>query len=410
MTLSYDPLDEAFLANPYPTYALLRDQDPVHHHAATDEVPELWALSRFADIWESVRTPGDFSSAQGLTFYPDEIGQLGLPPNLVMLDPPVQTRLRALIGRGFTPKRVEQLEGTIREFVRRQLLSIGERAGEGERVDLHQEFSSTIPTFMLAELFGVAEEDRLRFGPWVHALTAIQNDGFRIGQLDGKGAVAELLTYFTEQIASRRQSPSDDLLGSLVAAELDGERLSDWDILGFCFVVVAGGSDTTASLISHGIALLSERPDQRELLVKDPTLISNALIEFLRLESSVQGLCRTTTRDVTLHDTTIPAGQKVMMLYGSANRDPREFGDSADVLDVRRTIPRHLAFSSGPHFCIGSHLARLQAKIAFEELLALHPHVSVDTAAGERHRSPFVRGWVSLPAGNFSTPDGPAAG
>lgn len=404
MSLRYDPLDIEFLANPYPTYAMLRDHDPVHHHAETDAVPEFWALSRFSDIWEAVRAPESFSSAQGLTFYPDEIDHLGLPPNLVMLDPPVQTSLRALIGRAFTPKRVAQLEGTIRDFARRQLMSLGERAAAGEEVDFHQDFSSTIPTYMLAELFGVAAEDRTRFGPWVHALTAIQNDGFRIGQLDGKGAVAELLTYFSSQIEDRRRSPADDLLGALVAAELDGERLTDWDILGFCFVVVAGGSDTTASLISHGIALLTERPDQRELLLADPSLIPNALIEFLRLESSVQGLCRTTTNDITVQDTPIPAGQKVMMLYGSANRDPREFGDDAAVLDVRRTIPRHLAFSSGPHFCIGSHLARLQARVAFEECLALQPHLSVDVAAGERHRSPFVRGWTSLPAGNLALP------
>ena len=166
--------------------------------------------------------------------------------------------------------------------------------------------------------------------------------------------------------------------------------------------MVAGGSDTTASLISHGIALLTDRPDQRALLVEDPALISNALIEFLRLESSVQGLCRTTIQDVTIRGTTIPAGEKVMMLYGSANRDPREFGDAADQLDVRRDIPRHLAFSSGPHFCIGSHLARLQARVSFEELLALHPNISVDVAAAERHRSPFVRGFVSLPAHGFA--------
>lgn len=399
--LRYDPLDLAFLANPYPTYAWLRDEDPVHHHAGTDEVPSFWALSRFGDIWDAVRSQQDFSSAQGLTFYPDEIDNLGLPPNLVMLDPPVHTQRRALIGRGFTARRTADLEGIIRAFARRQLTELGERADAGENIDLHQEFSSTIPTYVLAELFGVAEEDRLRFGPWVQALTSIQNDGLRVGKLDGKGAIAEMMTYFSEQIEQRRRVPADDLIGALVAAEIDGERLTDWDILGFCFVVVAGGSDTTASLISHGIALLTERPDQRALLVDDPTLITNALVEFLRLESSVQGLCRTTIRDVTIHDTTIPAGQKVMMLYGSANRDPREFGDDAEKLDVRRQIPRHLAFSSGPHFCIGSHLARLQAKIAFEEILAMYPDLTVDVEAGERHRSPFVRGFVRLPAHNF---------
>jgi cytochrome P450 len=213
--------------------------------------------------------------------------------------------------------------------------------------------------------------------------------------------MAEMLAYFTEMIAARRARPTDDLLGALVAAELDGERLTDWDILGFCFVVVAGGSDTTASLISHAVTLIDEAPDQRRLLVEDPDLIPGALLEFLRLESSVQGLARTTLADVEVDGVTIPAGQKVMMLYAAANRDPREFGDTADRLDVRREIPRHLAFSSGPHFCVGSHLARLQARIAVEELLAAHPEVSLDVGAGRRHESAFVRGWISLPVAHL---------
>jgi cytochrome P450 len=147
--------------------------------------------------------------------------------------------------------------------------------------------------------------------------------------------------------------------------------------------------------------LLDGAPDQRRLLHDDPALISSGLVEFLRLESSVQGLARTTTRDVTIHGVTIPAGDKVMMLYGAANRDPREFGDTADRLDLHRSITRHLAFSSGPHFCIGNHLAKLQARVALEELLAAHPQVSVDPAAGTRHESAFVRGWVSLPVADL---------
>jgi cytochrome P450 len=143
--------------------------------------------------------------------------------------------------------------------------------------------------------------------------------------------------------------------------------------------------------------LLGEAPDQRRLLLDDPGLIPGSLLEFLRLESSVQGLARTTLADVEIDGVTIPAGRKVMMLYAAANRDPREFGATADRLDVRRHIPRHLSFSSGPHFCIGSHLARLQARVALEELLAAHPWVAVDPAAGRRHESAFVRGWLSLP-------------
>ena len=407
-TLVYDPLDPGFLADPYPAFAHLREHDPVHHHPGDHRAPAFWALSRFDDVWDAVRRPELFSSANGLTFFDDEIGQLGIPPTMVMLDPPVQTQLRSLIGRGFTPKRVTVLEDRIRTFVRDRLDELDTRVAEGLPVDLHQHFSSTVPPYVTAELLGVPVSDQGRFGPWVHALTQLQNDGFALDAnaagADGHGALtamAEMMEYFTAAIAARRTEPRDDLLGALVAAEItDGSgthRLSDWDILGFCFVVVAGGTDTTASLISHAIALLGEAPDQRRLLLEDPTLVGSSLMEFLRLESSVQGLARTTTGDVEIAGVTIPAGEKVMMLYAAANRDPREFGPTADLLDVRRPITRHLSFSSGPHFCIGNHLAKLQARVALEELLHRHPQITVDVAAGTRHPSAFVRGWLSLP-------------
>jgi len=390
--VSYDPFDPEFLRDPYPSYAWLRDHSPVHHQPKTAEAPSFWALSRFDDIWDAVREPEVFSSAKGLTFFPDEIGQLGLAPTIVMMDPPRQTQLRGLIGRGFTPKRVAELEHTIRAFARDRARDVADGA-----TDLHQDFSSTIPTFVLAELLGVPHQDRVRFAPWVRALTDLQNDAFGSAAEAGMAVIAEMFEYFTAAISEQRRSPSDDLIGALVQADVDGERLTDWDILGFCFVMVAGGSDTTASLISHGISLLTDEPEQRRLLLADPSLLPAALVEFLRLESSVQGLCRETTRDVTIRRTTIPAGQKVLMLYGAANRDPREFGPTADRLDIRRDVGRHLAFSSGPHFCIGNHLARLQARVALEELLAAVPQIAVDASAGTRQPSVFVRGWESLP-------------
>jgi cytochrome P450 family 130 len=407
----FDPLEPAFQVDPYPGYAWLRDHEPVHHHPGDHRAPAFWALSRFEDVWQAVRRPEIFSSASGLTFFRDEIGQLGLPPTIVMLDPPVQTRLRALIGRGFTPRRVQHLEDRLRTFVRERIHATTQAGVEGAPVDLHTDFSGTIPTWVLAELFGLPEADRERFGPWVQTLTRLQNDGFDTGSLmdgpsgssgseaaAGVAAVGEMFEYFSAAIAAARKDPGDDLLGALVSAEIDGERLSDWDILGFCFVVVAGGADTTASLISHTVLLTGEDMTQRELLLADPTLVPDALVECLRLESSVQGLARTTLENVQVDGVEIPAGEKVLMLYGSANRDPREFGETADRLDVRRQVQRHLAFSSGPHFCIGNHLARLQARVAIEELFAAHPHITVDRDSGQRHVSAFVRGWLSLPA------------
>ena len=414
-TTLFDPLDPAFLADPYPGYAWLRDHDPVHLHPPDHRAPAFWALSRFEDVWQAVRRPEVFSSASGLTFFEDEIGQLGLPPTIVMLDPPVQTRLRALIGRGFTPRHVTRLEQCIRDFVRGRLTEMARRAADGEPVDLHTELSSAVPTYVLAELFGLPEADRARFAPWVQTLTRLQNEGFDTSALttdDGQDpnaaagvqAVGEMFEYFSGKIADARNDPGDDLLGRLVVAEIDGEQLGDWDILGFCFVVVAGGADTTAGLISHTVLLTGQQMDQREAVLADPSLLPGALVECLRYESSVQALARTTTEDVEVAGVRIPSGEKVLMLYGSANRDPCEYGETADRLDVRREVSRHLAFSSGPHFCIGNHLARLQAKVAVEELFAAHPHVTVDPEAGQRHESAFVRGWVSLPAHGLSRP------
>ena len=167
--------------------------------------------------------------------------------------------------------------------------------------------------------------------------------------------------------------------------------------------MVAGGNDTTGNLISHGVMLLDCDHASRERLVAAPELIPSALVEFLRLESSVQGLARCVTRPVTVCGVDIDEGTKVMMLFGSANRDEREFGDDADRLDITRDVKRHLAFSSGAHFCIGSHFAKLQARVAFEQLLARQPHIGVDVEAGTRLHSSFTRGWLSLPATGLAT-------
>ncbi|MGI8330273.1 cytochrome P450 [Actinomadura scrupuli] len=391
----YDPFDPSFQDDPYPTYRAMRDDQPVYRH----EKLGFWALSRFGDIWDAIRRPEVFSSASGLTFYPDEIGTLGLAPTIVMLDPPRHTQLRALVGHGFTARRVRELEDGVRAFVVDRITEMGRKAADGEPVDLHQDLSSPLPTFVLAGLLGVPGTDRDRFDPWVRALVGIQDGGFTLDVITtAMDAVGEMFGYFGDLITRRRDEPADDLISALIAAEIDGERLTDWDILGFCFVIVAGGNDTTGNLISHAVMLLDRDHRQRELLAGDPSLIPNALLEFLRLEGSVQSLGRTTTEPVEIHGVRIPEGAKVMMLYGSANRDEREFGATADRLDVTRSIPRHLGFAAGPHFCVGSHLARLQARIALEELLARQPGIGVDTGRATRLASAFTRGWQSLPA------------
>src|SRR4051794_24600053 len=226
-TSMFDPLDPAFVADPYAGYAELREHDPAPPPPPARRAPAFWALSRFEHVWDAVRRPEVFSSASGLTFFRDEIGQLGLPPTIVMLDPPVQTRLRALIGRAFTPRHVARLEDDIRAFVRGRIEEMTRRASDGEVVDLHAEYSSAVPTWVLAELFGLPEADRERFGPWVQTMTRLQNDGFDANALVGDTGsnadaaagvqvIGEMFEYFTAAIAAARTQPGDDLLGRLV--------------------------------------------------------------------------------------------------------------------------------------------------------------------------------------------------
>lgn len=402
----FDPFDPAFLRNPYPAYAELRAHDPVHFHPAdpAHDRPEFFALSRYEDIVAAVRAPEDFSSANGLTFYADEIAALGLAPTLVMMDPPEHSLKRRLVASGFSPRRVAQTEDTIREFARGRLGEIADRAASGEAIDIHTGYSTTIPTFVLGFLLGIPAADRHLLDPWVTALTTIQDNGFAFGGLGTSAvdAVADMFEYFGALIADRRAELGagtevpDDLITGLLRAEYEGEHLTDWDVLGFCFVIVAGGNDTTGNLISHTIAQLTEYPDQRAEVAADPALIPGALLECLRRESSVQALARTTTRELRISDVIIPKGVKVMMYYGSGNRDEREFGADAAELDIHREFISHLAFSQGPHFCIGSHFAKLQARVALEELYEKFPTISADAGRADRIESPFTRGFKNL--------------
>jgi cytochrome P450 len=218
------------------------------------------------------------------------------------------------------------------------------------------------------------------------------------GYEDGTaGALIDLYSFFTEQIERRRRTPGEDMISALLAADPEGVGLTAEEILGYMFVMIAGGNDTAIGLLAGGAELLANNPDQRSRLLADPTLVPNAVEELLRLTSPVQGLCRVSTRDVTLHDTTLPRGSRVLLCYAAANRDPREFGDDAEQLNVSRNIQRHVALSSGPHFCLGAAAARLQGRVVFEELLASCPNFYVDSARGTYSNGAFTRRHETLP-------------
>ncbi len=389
----YDPFSPELIADPYPFYARLRDEHPVYYNERLD----CYVLSRYDDIYRALRKPQIFSSAQGLTPEKDEISKLGIPPTFIMMDPPDHTRLRRLITKAFTPDTVKALEPKIRAFVVERIEAMKAKAAGGEPVDLIPEIASPLPTMVVADILGVPPEDRERFDPWSDAITSASAD-FTLDVEKAIGAVQGLVTYFGGMCQARRANPTDDMITKLTQAEVDGDTLTDWDILGFCFVMIAGGNDTTSNFIGNSTEQLDKHPDQRRQLIENPSCIPNATEELLRIESVVQGLSRTTMQEVEYYGTTIPAGSKVHNLYASGNRDPRHWGDDADELNIHREIDKHLSFAQGPHFCIGAHVARLMIRIYFEEMGArIGEAYEVDWDNAERRKSGFTRGYTKLP-------------
>jgi cytochrome P450 len=308
-----------------------------------------------------------------------------------MQDPPAHTEFRKLVARGFTPRQVEAVEPAVREFVIERIERL-RAAGGG---DIVAELFKPLPSMVVAHYLGVPEADRAQFDGWTDAIVAASTSTG--GLLSATEALVAMTGYFTELIERRRRDPGDDVVSHLVAAGVgaDGDIAGTLSILAFTFTMVTGGNDTTTGLLGGAVQLLDQRPDQRALLAANPDLIPDAVEEFLRLTSPVQGLARTTTSDVTLHDTTIPAGRKVLLLYASANRDERQYGPGAAELDVTRRPRNILTFSHGAHHCLGAAAARMQSRVELTELLDRCPVLEVDQdrivwAAGSYVRRPLT--------------------
>jgi cytochrome P450 len=390
-----DPADAKFVPrsgeswrDPFTMYTALRDHEPVHE--VESEGGNYWALSRFDDIMEAAIDFETFSSAQGLTFTYGDMEATGIEAPIVMMDPPEHTALRKLATKRFTPKQVREVEPMIRAFVIERVERLREK-GEG---DVVEELFKPLPSLVVAHSLGVPQEDRGRFDQWTDAIVAANAGGDILSAPD---AVGDLFGYFTGLIEKRRADPADDMISTLVHAEIDGAPVSMAKLLGMAFTMVTGGNDTTTGLLSVAAVLLTENPDQRALLREDPSRMKGAMEEFLRLATPAQGLARMTTRDVEIRGRTIPADRKVMLLYASGNRDEREFGPTAAECDITRKIRRHLTFSYGAHHCIGAAIARLQATIALEELLARCPDFSVDVEGARFAGGHFVRRYKTMP-------------
>ncbi|MEM7285709.1 MAG: cytochrome P450 [Actinomycetota bacterium] len=373
---------------PWDDYRRLRDDDPVHR--VDDPVRgTYYVLSRFEDVFDAARDTSTFSSAQGLTPDQGAMAQFeDMAAPIVMMDPPDHTSMRRLVSRPMTPRRVAPFEPEITAFVDDRLDEI---AAAGE-VDIVASLLKPLPSFVVAHYLGVPDEDRLRFDEWTQAIVAANaNDDLASAQ----DAFLAVFGYANELMERRAVDPGEDIVSDLVAA--GQEQASTMWVVGFIFTMITGGNDTTTGLLGGAAELLTAHRDQRRRLLDDPGMIRPAVDEFLRLTSPVQNLARTTTSDVDIGETTIPEGTKVVLLYGSANRDEREFGPDVDELDVGRSLDRILSLGYGAHHCLGAAAARLQAVVALERILDRFPDFEVDADAGRFAPGGFVRRYESLP-------------
>jgi cytochrome P450 family 130 len=369
------------------------------HHVVPPKHPEddYYVLSRHADVWSAARDHETFSSAKGLTVNYNDLEMIGLKDNppFVMQDPPVHTEFRKLVSRGFTPRQVEAVEPKVREFVAERLEQLCANGGG----DIVTELFKPLPSMVVAHYLGVPEEDWTQFDGWTQAIVAANTaEGGVAGALETVGdAVGSMMAYFTQLIERRRTDPEDDTISHLVAAGVGADIAGTLSILAFTFTMVTGGNDTVTGMLGGSMPLLHQRPDQRELLVASAERIPDAVEELLRLTTPAQGLARTVTHDVTIADTTIPAGRRVLLLYGSANRDQRVYGPDADELDVSRCPRNILTFSHGAHHCLGAAAARMQSRVALSELLSRCPHFEVDEDGIVWAGGSYVRRPLSVP-------------
>jgi cytochrome P450 len=301
------------------------------------------------------------------------------------------------VSRGFTPRQVEAVEPKVREFVVERIEGL-RSAGGG---DIVTELFKPLPSMVVAHYLGVPEEDWVQFDGWTQAIVAANTaEGGVAGALETVGdAVGSMMAYFTGLIERRRTDPEDDTISHLVAAGVgaDGDIAGTLSILAFTFTMVTGGNDTVTGMLGGSMPVLHERPDQRKILLDNPELITDAVEELLRMTSPVQGLARTTTRDVTIGDTTIRAGRRALLLYASANHDERQYGPDAGELDVTRCPRNILTFSHGAHHCLGAAAARMQSRVALTELLARCPDFEVDESGIVWAGGSYVRRPLSVP-------------
>jgi len=385
--VTYNPYAYETHENPYPFYAELREQAP----AFWNEEIGFWALSRHADVSSAFADHRRYSNADVVAL--DEIS-MDDPTSVysfLAMDPPLHDQMRALVSRGFTPRRIAALEPRIREVAREHLGKIRD-SGECDFID---DFAGKLPMDIVSELLGVPQPDRDRLRRWSDTVVHREEGIHDVPPAAIEASIA-LIGYYSELVADRRKSLGEDMISALLQAEIDGKRLSDTDVIAFLFLMVIAGNETTTKLLGNAVYWIVQNPEQRDLLRGDPSMIPLWVEETLRYDNSTQALARTLTCDIDLHGETMRTGDKVFLLLGSANRDDRVFRDP-DLYDLNRDTSEMLSFGRGVHFCLGASLARLEGRVALEELQSTLPNFEIDLDRLVRVHSINVRGFAAMP-------------
>jgi cytochrome P450 len=390
--INYDPYDFEIDTDPYPVWKRMRDDAPLYYNEKYD----FYALSRFADVDAGLSDWRTYISGKG-TLLELIKADVKMPKgNVLFEDPPSHDAHRAVLAKVFRPRDIAALEPKIRAYCAETL----DRFVGSGGFDYIDDLARWMPMRMIGELLGIPEDQQ-------EAIRDALDEGLRLSE-DGTSSVPDTFKeiglqaqMFGEYIDWRKQHPSEDLMTELLNAELDDDgkkrNLTREEILGYAILLAGAGNETTARLIGWTGKLLAEHPDQRQLLVTDRSLVGNAIEEVLRFEPPSPVQARYVTKDVEWHGQTVPEGSALLLVNGSANRDERHYADDPDRFDVTRKIDRHITFGYGLHFCMGAALARLEGRVALEEVLARFPHWEIDYANAKQARTSTVRGWEKLP-------------
>ena len=397
-TVQFNPFDPAFKKNPYPTYKRLLEEDPVHESPLGGLV-----LARYADcvaMLRDSRSSSDFRKSEG---FAEQAAAQGWDIDVIMqesrsflfLDPPDHTRLRGLVNKAFTPRVVEGLRPRIEAIVAELLDTAGQR---GE-MDIMADFAYPLPVQIICDMLGVPVVDNARFREWTNEAARSLDPDFALPQeeIERRQRTFEAFDgYFRDLIAKRRTEPGDDLISALIAAEDEGNKLSEQELISTCILLLVAGHETTVNLIGNGSLALLRHPNQLQRLRDDPSLIKPAVEELLRYDPPVQLTARVALEEMEFGGKVLRKGQQATLLIGAANRDPAQFADP-ERLDITREDNRHIAFGMGIHFCLGAPLARVEGQIAIGELVRRLDGLQLAGEEPEYKENLVLRGLASLP-------------